>query len=340
MRQIREWGKFSMGALVLLALVGSATTAFAESLQELYKRICSAVAVVRVPGEVGSGVLIDGEGHVITAYHVVRATGEVTVEFHGKGRIPARVVRTDPAADLALLRAERIPFGVTPVRLGDSEKTEVADPVFVIGAPLGLSYSVTTGIVSSRRNSRTLYGSMGRGELFQTDAAINPGNSGGPMFNMRGEVVGIVSHILTKGGGSEGLGFAVTSNSARRLLLEDDGFWSGTEAVPVRDELARLLNAPQAEALLVQKVAPNSPAAVLGLKGGVREIVWDDERILIGGDILLSVNGIEFRDENEDAIRRSMARYPREGSLAVRVLRGGKIVDLSARNKGRPPQAP
>jgi S1-C subfamily serine protease len=172
---------------------------------------------------------------------------------------------------------------------------------------------------------------MDRGELFQTDAAINPGNSGGPMFNMRGEVIGIVSHILTKGGGSEGLGFAVTSNSARRLLLEENGFWTGTEAVPVRDELARLLNVPQAEGLLVQKVAPKSPAAALGLKGGMREIVWDDERILIGGDILLSVNGIEVREENEDTIRKSMARLTPGGALSVRILRGGKIMELSAR---------
>jgi S1-C subfamily serine protease len=317
--------------LTFLVIVFTATSAFAESLQELYKRICSAVAVVRVPGEVGSGVLIDDKGHVMTAHHVVETAEEVTVEFHGKGKIRARVIRSDPGADVALLRAERVPFGVTPVRLGDSDKTEVADPVFIIGAPLGLSYSVTTGIVSSRRNSRTLYGSMGRGELFQTDAAINPGNSGGPMFNMRGEVIGIVSHILTKGGGSEGLGFAVTSNSARRLLLEDDGFWTGTEVVPVRDDLARLLNVPQPEGLLVQKVAPNSPAAALGLKGGVREIQWDDEWVLIGGDILLSINGIEFRDENEESIRRSMARYASGGSLTVRILRGGKILELAAR---------
>ncbi|OGB96022.1 MAG: hypothetical protein A2Z31_02215 [candidate division NC10 bacterium RBG_16_65_8] len=320
-----------VGVLALFITGGATDPASAESLQELYKRICSAVAVVRVPGEVGSGVLIDDEGHVMTAYHVIQTAEEVTVEFHGKGKIRARVISSDPGADVALLRAERIPFGVTPVQLGDSDTTEVADPVFIIGAPLGLSYSVTTGIVSSRRNSRTLYGSMGRGELFQTDAAINPGNSGGPMFNMRGEVVGIVSHILTRGGGSEGLGFAVTANSARRLLLEENGFCTGTKAVPVRDELARLLNVPQAEGLLVQKVAPNSPAAALGLKGGVREIVWDDERVLIGGDILLSVNGIEFRDENEEAIRRSMAQYPRGAKLTVRVLRGGTIVELSAR---------
>jgi S1-C subfamily serine protease len=151
------------------------------------------------------------------------------------------------------------------------------------------------------------------------------------MFNMRGEVIGIVSHILTKGGGSEGLGFAVTSNSARRLLLEKNGFWTGTETVPVRDELARLLNVPQAEGLLVQKVVPKSPAAALGLRGGVREIVWDDEKILIGGDILLSVNGIEVREENEETIRRSMARLTPGGNPTLRVLRGGKLVELSAR---------
>jgi len=172
---------------------------------------------------------------------------------------------------------------------------------------------------------------MDRGDLFQTDVAINPGNSGGPMFNMRGEVIGIVSHILTKGGGSEGLGFAVTSNNVRRLLLDEQGLWTGAESIAVRDELARRLNVPQAEGLFVQKVAPNSPAAALGLKGGMRDITWDDEQILIGGDILLGINGVEVREENQDPIRRSMARLAPGENLTMRILRGGKIVELSAR---------
>src|SRR5262249_38699074 len=151
--------------------------------------------------------------------------------------IPARVLTSEPAADVALLQLDHVPSKSVTAKLADSDAAEVGDEVFVVGAPIGMTHTLTVGYISARRNPNKFYSGLSRSEFFQTDAAINEGNSGGPMFNMRGEVIGIVSHILSKSGGSEGLGFVVTSNLASKLLLERNPFWSGVEGVLLSNEL-------------------------------------------------------------------------------------------------------
>ena len=118
------------------------------------------------------------------------------------------------------MQLERRPTGAKPAPLGDSDRAEVGDQIFIVGAPLGISYSLTVGYISARRETDDLFGGFLPTEQFQTDAAINEGNSGGPMFNMKGEVIGIVSYIISQSGGFEGLGFVITSNMAKRLLLD------------------------------------------------------------------------------------------------------------------------
>ena len=261
--------------LVMIAIAWALPAAAAETLGQVFKRVTRSVVVVRTretdavgqaPGAftswrgLGSGVLVSADGKVITAAHIVQTADEVSVEFLTGEAVRARVIASEPSADVSLLQLERVPAGVLPATLGDSDKVDVGDQVFIIGAPYGISHTLTVGHVSGRHRPNTIYSELAGAEFLQTDAAINQGNSGGPMFNQAGEVVGIVSHIISKSGGFEGLGFVVTSNMARALLLERRSFWSGVQGFVLRDYLAKVFNVPQSTGILVQRVAAGSPA--------------------------------------------------------------------------------
>ena len=169
--------------------------------------------------EIGSGVLISPDGKVATAAHVVQTMEDITVEFLGEEPVAARVIASEQWADISIVQVSVVPRGATVSKLADSDSVSVGDPVFVVGAPYGLSYSLSDGIVSARWAPDTVTKDFPLAEFFQTTAVINTGNSGGPMFNRAGELIGIVSHNITKSGGSEGLGFVVTSNTVRSLLV-------------------------------------------------------------------------------------------------------------------------
>ncbi|MCK5650718.1 MAG: trypsin-like peptidase domain-containing protein, partial [Gemmatimonadetes bacterium] len=178
-------------------------------------------------------------------------------------------------------------------------------------------------------------------EFLQTDAAINPGNSGGPMFDMDGRVIGIVSHILTVSGGSMGLGYAVSANTAHQVLREGPSIWSGLEGVPLTGLLAELLNVPPpGGGLLVQRVAYGSIAEILGLRPSTIPVQIAGEEVTIGGDIILSVQGIPVGAELEgtDAILEAVAALPSGATLTVEVLRGGRRVELMAHVQPRLPR--
>src|SRR5262249_45995825 len=152
---------------------------------------------------------------------------EISVEFLGGETVTARVDASEPAADLSLLQLDRVPPVATVSPLADSDTVRVGDQVAIVGAPYGLSHSLSVGWISARWAPNTVYRTMPLAEFFQTDAVINTGNSGGPMFDMNGAVIGLVSHNISKSGGSEGLGFVVTVNTAKKLLLEKRSVWSG-----------------------------------------------------------------------------------------------------------------
>jgi serine protease Do len=171
---------------------------------------------------------------------------------------------------------------------------------------------------------------MALAEFFQTDAAINPGNSGGPMFNMAGEVVGIASHNITKSGGFEGLGFVVTINMARRLLIEQRSFWSGMSGLIVSGQVARALNLPQPAGLMVQQVAADSPAARMDLRPGVIPASIEGKSFLLGGDIILAVQEREIGTETYEALQARLRSLPRGSTISVLVLRDGRSVTLTA----------
>jgi serine protease Do len=296
--------------MLIVTAASAAAPVAAETVGQVFRRVNASVVLVRtreremapssstlatVSG-LGSGVVIDARGRVLTAAHVVQTVDEITVEFLGGHLSGARVVGSEPEADLALLELDAPPTDMQVAVLGDSDAAEVGDQVFIVGAPYGIGHTLTVGHISARHKPNTVYSGMSLAEFLQTDAAINQGNSGGPMFSLRGEVVGVVSHIISKSGGFEGLGFVVTSNMARRLLLERRSFWSGVDGYVLTGELARVLNLPQSVGLLIQRVAAHSPAAKAGLLGGHLRATIAGEALTVGGDIVLEVQGLPFRD--------------------------------------------
>jgi S1-C subfamily serine protease len=331
--------------MVLGGLLGpDARPASAQTVRQVFEKVAPSTVVIRARGrdvtgtgqtrftETGSGVLISADGQVMTAAHVVHAMDEITVEFLGGETITARVVASEPAADLSLLKLDRVPPGAAVAAMADSDAIKVGDQVIVVGAPYGLSYSLSVGYVSARWAPNTVYRTMPLAEFFQTDAVINTGNSGGPMFSMDGKVVGVVSHNISKGGGSEGLGFVVTLNTARQLLLERRSFWSGLEGVALSDEVADLLNLPnRAAGFAVKNVAKGSPADAVGIRGSTMLVQLAGEEVPLGGDIILSVDGISAARTNMAKIRAELNRLPSGGTFKVTVLRAGQIIELTGK---------
>ena len=290
-------------ALALLFAAPAPSLGQGETLGEAYLRVSTSVAVIRARGrrsatdgpvrfsEIGSGVLISPDGKVATAAHVVQTMEDITVEFLGEEPVAARVIASEQWADISILQVSVVPRGATVSKLADSDPVRVGDPVFVVGAPYGLSYSLSDGIVSARWAPDTVTKDFPLAEFFQTTAVINTGNSGGPMFNRAGELIGIVSHNITKSGGSEGLGFVVTSNTVRSLLVERNRGFYGFDAMLVSGAMAQALNVPQAGGFLVKQVVKDSVASQIGLKGGDRIAIVEGQKIVVGGDILLAVQG-------------------------------------------------
>ena len=330
--------------LLAMLLVPGLTNAH-QSFANLFERTSASVVVlhttetrvtprqsrgtVSVPG-LGSGVLIS-EDEILTAAHVVHAVDAVEVEFTGGTRIVGEVISSEPRADIALVRLQQPYIDARPAQLGDSDRSKVGDPVFLIGAPYGLGHTLTTGHISGRHRPETHLGNLERAEFFQTDAAINQGNSGGPMFNRHGEVIGIVSHILSTSGGSEGLGFAVTSNTANRLMLQQRAFYSGFDGYALTGDLARAFNIAHESGILIQRVAAGSFAQRLGLRAGTIPVEIGEEKVTIGGDIVVEVEGIPITgDDSLDRIRSTIQSLEVGDKLHVKVLRAGRLVDLSA----------
>jgi S1-C subfamily serine protease len=342
--------------LSLLTFSAISITTNAQQFREAFRKVNRSVVIVRtkrievapsvdedmtIVDGLGSGVLISNDGKVLTAAHVVQTADVASVEFSDGQLISARVIGSDVQSDLALLQLKEIPKGVAPATLGDSDKVEVGDQIFVIGAPYGISQTLSVGHLSGRhqlnRNNQST-----SVEFLQTDASINTGNSGGPMFDIDGNVIGIVSSIMTHTGGSEGLAFATAANTAKQLLLEGKPFWSGIDGLVVTGSLAKALNLPQAAGVLVQRIGDGSVGSHLGINQGTLRATIHGMDILLGGDVILSVNNIAIidarsaqslgsftSDENYEKIYNSVAALKPGDPLVVTVFREGKVVKLT-----------
>ncbi len=329
--------------MIVVAMVAAAVPARAESISEIFKRVADSVVVIRTseseapnrPGAVatneaglGSGVLIDKD-RILTAAHVVQVADTISVQFASGETLSAKVLASEPSADLALIQLERAPMKASIATLGDSDAVQVGDEVLVVGAPLGMSHTLSVGHISGRRVEQKLHGGFAGFELLQTDASINPGNSGGPMFDMEGHVVGIVSHIIFGEAGAGGLGFVAPSNMAKSLLLSGKAMWSGMGGYMLEGDLARIFQLPQARGVLVQRIAKGSPAAKIGLQAGDRKARIGSEEFLVGGDVILEVHGISLADADAHAqLRKKLDSLAPGAPTSVIVLRGGRKLEL------------
>ncbi len=329
--------------LTALVVMSVPVAVGAQTLGEVFRKVTPSVVVIRATGrevsasgqkqfaETGSGVLISTDGKVMTAAHVVHTMDAITVELGGES-VAAKVIASEPAADLSLLQLERVPAGARVAKMANSDTMQVGDAVIIVGAPYGLSYSLSTGIISARWAPNTVYRTMPLAEFFQTTATINTGNSGGPMFNMAGDVIGIVSHNISKSGGSEGLGFVVTLNTAKQLLLEKKSFWSGLEGQFLPDDVADLLNLPaNATGYIVKNVAKGSPGEDIGLRAGTKVVVIDGQEFALGGDIVLEALGHPMKPANTGKIREELSKLHSGDSFQVTVLRAGRIIQLTGK---------
>jgi serine protease Do len=259
----------------------------------------------------GSGFIIDKEGYIITNNHVIEGADEITVKLSDKEEFDAKIIGRDPKTDIALIKID--PDKDLPVaQLGDSDKLKVGEWVMAIGNPFGLDQTVTAGIVSAK------WRKLGMGpyeDFIQTDAAINQGNSGGPLFNTRGEVVGVNSAIFSPSGGNIGIGFAVPINLAKNVVdqLKEKGKvvrgWLGVSIQMVTPELAESFGLKDKKGALVAGVEKNSPAD----EGGIQN-----------GDVIIAFDGKEIDEMNELPLL--VAQTPVGKKVTVTIFRNGKTI--------------
>jgi S1-C subfamily serine protease len=250
----------------------------------------------------GSGFIIDKEGHILTNYHVVADARQVQVTMRNRKQYHAQIVGTDPAHDLAVIQISA-PNLVAAV-LGDSKGLQVGQKVYAIGNPFGLNGTMTRGIVSSIRSVREPNG-VNIDQAIQTDASINPGNSGGPLMNYHGEVIGINTIIASTVGQSAGIGFAIPINTAKAVLNDLVTLGRvrrpslGARTLPIGPELAQELGLPADTGVLILQVVPGGAADRAGLKGGSERAYLGNTPIMLGGDLIVAVDGKPVEDPQD-----------------------------------------
>ena len=260
-------------------------------------------------GVTGSGFLYDTKGHIVTNYHVVENAEELSVTL-ADGRVyPAKVVGVDSSNDLAVIRIEADDL-LQPIVLGDSDDLRVGQFVVAIGNPFGKEGTLTVGVISAL--GRVIESPDGRfiGEAIQTDAAINPGNSGGPLLDLRGRVIGVNAQIISPSRASAGIGFAVSSNTVRRVapkLIAQRRYlhpWLGATLASFNAQGAQILreagmDVPVDEGLLVMEIVPGGPAEAAGIRGSDQVVRFGRTPILVGGDIIIAANDTPTTDFKE-----------------------------------------
>lgn len=274
----------------------------------------------------GSGVIVDDDGIVLTNNHVVDGADEIKVTLADGREFDAELVGADPQSDVAVIRIEGKPSGLRALPFGDSSTLRLADTVLAIGNPFGVGQTVTMGIVSA--TGRANLGIADYEDFIQTDAAINPGNSGGALLNIRGELVGINTAIVSRSGGYQGIGFAIPSNMARGIMksLQEKGTvergWLGVSIQPLDRDLADAMGIDQAHGVLVADLTPEGPAAAAGIRRG---------------DVILSIDGKEVKSTGE--LRNIVASNPAGKSVAVVVVRDKKRVNIDVKLGSLPSKA-
>lgn len=266
----------------------------------------------------GTGFIIDKDGYILTNNHVVAHATEVLVTLLDKRQFRAKIIGKDEKMDVALLqirnKLKQVPGDLSPVPLGDSEAVRIAESVFAVGNPFGLQHTVTLGIISAKNRT------IGQGpfdNFLQTDASINPGNSGGPLFNIRGEVIGINTVIFSKTGQSGGLGFAIPMNEAKGLIPDLKRYgrvprpWIGVLAERMNPQLQQYYNLPTDTGVLLYSLVEGGPADQAGIQQG---------------DIVTAVDGAPIKEPNE--VERALVKRKPTETAVLKIRRGRKTLEL------------
>jgi S1-C subfamily serine protease len=278
----------------------------------------------------GSGFVIDKDGHVLTNYHVIADAREVWITLHNRKRYRATIVGTDRSHDLAVLQIKAT--DLHPLTLGDSTNLQVGQKVYAIGNPFGLSGTLTRGIVSSIRQVQEPDG-MVIEEAIQTDAAINPGNSGGPLLNWHGEVIGINTMIASSVGQSAGIGFAIPINTAKAVLNDLVTLGRvrrpalGVRTIPIDPETADELGLAADYGLLIVQAVQGGAADRAGLRGGSERAYLGNTPIMVGGDLIVAVDG--ERIESQQTLAQVMNKHRAGDTVNVTIYRGKKKMEVS-----------
>jgi serine protease Do len=279
---------------------------------------------MRVGVGTGSGVVLHKDGFLATAAHVVENAEGIYVEFKDGSKAEAKIVTLSRTEDIALIKVDKLPKGVVPAVLADSDALKVGQSVFAIGAPMGLNHTLTAGVVSSIRKEPRK--GLMPGNVIQTDAALNHGNSGGALFNDKGEVVGIASYIASVSGGSMGLGFAIPSNQVRLRLFERPLPYLGVSLRHLPAQVTELFNWPYDAVMLIEEVRADSPAAKAGLKGGSVAANVGGSEVKLGGDVIVKVGG--FGAGETVKIAGYLSDLKVGDPVKYVVLRAGKLLEV------------
>lgn len=279
----------------------------------------------------GSGFIIDHDGHILTNYHVIAEAQRIEVTLHNLKKYRASIVGTDRSHDLAVIQIKAA--DLQPMTLGESRSLQVGQKVYAIGNPFGLSGTLTSGIVSSIRQVQEPDG-VTIDEAIQTDAAINPGNSGGPLLNSHGEVIGINTMIASNPNvnQSAGIGFAIPINTAKAVLNDLTTLGHvrrpalGVVTIPISPDLADQMGLAEDYGLLIVTVVPGEAADRAGLHGGTERAYLGNEPIMIGGDLIVAIEGQEVQDQQQ--LAQIMNGHRAGDTIKITVYRGKRKLDV------------
>lgn len=298
---------------------------------------------------IGSGFVIDDEGHIVTNNHVVSGAERIIVTFYDGTEVEAELVGTDPNADLAVIKVNVDPNSLTIVPLGSSADLKVGQITVAIGNPFGLKNSMTTGIVSGlgrmldAAESSTAQGSTySIPDIIQTDTAINPGNSGGPLLDLSGNVIGVNTAIESSTRSNSGVGYAVPVDIVKRIVpkLIADGKveypWIGISGTTLTADLAEAMDLDSdKKGVLVAEVAENSPAEIAGLKGSSTTVKIDGYDVTVGGDVITEIDGKEIK-VFDDLLGYLVMNKSAGDSVELRILRDGQEMTIELELQARP----
>lgn len=261
----------------------------------------------------GSGFIIDKRGYILTNHHVIEDARKLEVTLANDRKFSAKLIGSDPDSDIAVIKIEAPKEDLVVLPMGSSGSLKVGQKVIAIGNPFGLGQTLTTGVISSTGRSLRAASGVLVEDIIQTDASINPGNSGGPLIDSSGQVIGINTAIFSPTGASVGIGFAVPIDIAKQVLREliDKGYysypWLGASLTTLHADVAEALKLPVTSGAMIVEIVPRGPAAKAGLKGGTTRAQVGNKIVVVGGDIIVRVNGEVVEDA--DSLIRTIRRY-------------------------------